>query len=60
MLGREPDQEGFNCWLDQITKGLTQHGVVRWVVANDEFIGRYPYEALAPLNPGDSKKLPGF
>ncbi len=29
VLGRDPDQEGFNYWLGQMNGGLTQHGVVR-------------------------------
>lgn len=60
MLGRTPDQGGFDYWLGQMSSGLTQHGVVRWVVANNEFINRYPYEALAPSNPGDSKNCSDF
>ena len=60
LLGRTPDQGGFDYWLDQMDSGLTQHGVIRWVAANTEFINRYPYEALAPSNPGDSKNCPDF
>jgi hypothetical protein len=29
-------------------------------VANDEFMNRYPYSALPPLNPGDSKNCADF
>jgi hypothetical protein len=47
VLGRAPDQEGFNYWLGQMNGGLTQHGVVRWVVANQEFITNYPFSATA-------------
>ncbi len=44
MLGRTPDPEGFAYWLDLMDTGeLTQHGVARWVVANAEFVSRYPY-----------------
>lgn len=60
MLGRAPDQKGFEYWLGQMAGGLTQHGVVRWVVANAEFIGRYPYGALPPLDPGDSANCGDF
>ncbi len=47
VLGRAPDQEGFDYWLGQMNGGLTQHGVVRWVVANDEFITNYPFTGTA-------------
>ena len=43
VLGRAPDQEGFDYWLGQMNGGLTQHGVVRWVVANQEFVSNYPF-----------------
>lgn len=47
MLDREPDQGGFDYWLAKMESGeLSQHTVVRWVVANAEFIGRYPYGPL--------------
>lgn len=47
MLGRTPDQKGYDYWLGQISSGkLEQFGVVRWVVANDEFIRRYPYSPI--------------
>ncbi len=47
VLGRAPDLEGFHYWLGQMNEGLTQHGVVRWVVANDEFITNYPFTGTA-------------
>lgn len=43
MLGRTPDAGGFNYWLGLMNGGLSQSGVVRWIVANEEFINRYPY-----------------
>ncbi|MEZ5225364.1 MAG: DUF4214 domain-containing protein [Acidimicrobiales bacterium] len=54
MLGRTPDAEGFEYWLGQMNGGLAQHLVVRWVVANDEFIVNYPFAEQAPTNPGDA------
>lgn len=48
MLGRSPDPSGFAYWLDQMANGLSQSGVVRWVVANQEFINNYPYPDLRP------------
>lgn len=46
MLGRAPDPTGYAYWLDQMQNGLSQDGVVRWVVANEEFINNYPYTDL--------------
>ncbi len=44
MLARRPDREGFDYWLQKMESAeLGQHGVVRWIVANDEFFVRYPY-----------------
>ena len=44
MLGRTPDPQGFEYWLNLMDSGeLTQASVVRWVVANAEFVNRYPY-----------------
>lgn len=43
VLDRTPDAEGFEYWLGQMDGGLGQHGVVRWVAANDEFKTRHPY-----------------
>ncbi len=43
VLGRTPDDEGMEYWLGQMKAGLSQSGVVRWVVANPEFINAYPY-----------------
>lgn len=48
VLDRAPDQEGFDYWLGEMNNGLTQHGVVRWVVANTEFTTRYPYTDASP------------
>ncbi len=46
MLGRLPDPAGFEYWRDEMTvRGLPRHLVVRWVVANNEFISRFPYES---------------
>ncbi len=63
VLGRAPDQEGFNYWLGQMDGGLTQPGVVRWVVANQEFITNYPYAGTAiPLKNAllTPAQVPGF
>ncbi len=49
MLGRDPEPGGFNYWLglmERDTKPLHQHEIVRWVVANPEFIGHYPYAPM--------------
>ena len=43
VLGRTPDQAGLDYWTGQLNGGLSQHGVVRWVAANDEFAARYPF-----------------
>ncbi len=43
VLGRTPDPEGIDYWVGELDRGLTQHGVVRWVAANDEFIAAHPY-----------------
>lgn len=43
VLGRTPDDEGMDYWLGQVDGGLSQHGVVRWVAANDEFAATYPF-----------------
>lgn len=47
VLGRAPDPSGFQYWLNQMDLGLSQSGVVRWVVANAEFIGRHPFTGTA-------------
>ncbi len=60
MLDRLPDQDGFNYWLQLMNEGLSQHAVVRWIVANDEFINRFPFTALQPLSPGDSMNCADF
>lgn len=63
VLGRSPDQDGFDYWLGQMNGGLTQPGVVRWVVANEEFITNYPFTGTgvpieeALLSPS---QVPGF
>lgn len=46
VLGRTPDPVGMAYWLDQMANGLSQHGVVRWVAANQEFINRHPFADL--------------
>ncbi len=44
-----PDQAGFDYWLGLVASGTqTRHGVVRWIVANDEFVDRYPYPPIEP------------
>ncbi len=49
MLARLPDPDGFAYWLDLMDSGeLTQYSVVRWVVANQEFVLRYPYAPTRP------------
>lgn len=45
MLDREPDVEGRAYWLSLMDDGLAQFEVVRWVVANTEFIERRPFVA---------------
>ncbi|MEZ5378299.1 MAG: DUF4214 domain-containing protein [Acidimicrobiales bacterium] len=59
ILGRSPDQAGFDYWLGQMNNGLAKHQVVRWIVANDEFIRRAPFTRTSPdlsvvlVAPGD-------
>ncbi len=60
MLGRVADQGGFDYWLGEMNGGLTQYGVARWVVANEEFVLNYPYSPVAPNNPGDTKNCSDF
>ncbi len=60
MLGRAPDAAGLAYWVDQMNRGLTQHGAVRWIVANTEFINRYPFTERVPGNPGDHKECSDF
>ncbi|MEZ5229337.1 MAG: DUF4214 domain-containing protein [Acidimicrobiales bacterium] len=48
VLGRTPDRAGFDYWLGEMNGGLSQHAVVRWVAANDEFKARYPYRRIYP------------
>lgn len=48
VLGRAPDAPGMAYWLKEMSEGLGQHGVVRWVAANEEFILRHPYTDLSP------------
>lgn len=43
MLNRIADPAGRSYWLDQMSGGLAPHLVVRWVVANDEFVGKHPF-----------------
>ena len=52
VLGRQPDQAGYGYWLNLVTSGSnTRHGVVRWIVANDEFVLRHPYMPLERPEP---------
>ncbi len=60
MLGRPGEPAGVAYWLGEMENGLTQSGVVRWIVANDEFITRYPFDPLPPTNPGDTKDCADF
>ncbi len=60
MLGRQPDGEGFDYWLDQMDGGLAQFAVVRWVVANNEFEARFPFAPRTPSNPGDVRDCNDF
>lgn len=60
MLGRVPDQAGFDYWLGQMNDGLSQHGVVRWIVANDEFKLRFPFAPVPPSDPGDAVNCSDF
>jgi len=60
ILGRTADAKGRKYWLDQMANGLSQDGVVRWVVANDEFIRRHPYSPTPPTDPGDTKNCSDF
>ena len=60
MLGRSPDPGGFNYWLDLMDNGLAQFAVVRWIVANEECINLYPFAAIEPTDPGDSKNCSDF
>ncbi len=60
MLGRVADQAGYDYWLGEMNDGLLQFGVVRWVVANDEFVTNYPYSPRTPGNPGDTKNCGDF
>lgn len=53
MLGRVPDEKGFAYWLGEMNNGLSQPGVVRWIVANEEFVQLYPFTPIDPANPGD-------
>ncbi len=47
MLGRVPDIEGFNYWLDLMdNSGLSPQDAVRWVSESQEFKNSYPYEAI--------------
>ncbi len=60
MLGRIPDLPGFQYWLGQMNQGLAQHGVVRWIVANQEFIDNFPFDAVPPPDPGDVRNCADF
>ncbi|MFW2383906.1 MAG: DUF4214 domain-containing protein [Acidimicrobiales bacterium] len=44
VLGRQPDQAGFNYWLGLLNSGqLDRGGVVRWVANDVEFTTSHPY-----------------
>ncbi len=43
VLGRAPDQKGFDYWYQQIQNGLPRHMTVRWVAGSSEFSTRFPY-----------------
>ncbi len=61
MLDRVPDQEGFDYWLGEMDRGLSQDGVVRWIVANAEFKLRYPWSPTAAvIAPGDAVNCVDF
>lgn len=54
VLGRDFDQEGFDYWLNFLhTNELTRGGVVRWISANNEFIGTYPYASNPDIDLGE-------
>lgn len=57
VLGREPDKGGYDYWVAEMHRGLARHEMVRFVVENEEFIRKYPYE---PLHPYDSLRLVGI
>ena len=61
MLGRIPDQAGFDYWLGEMERGLSQDGVVRWIVANTEFEQRFPWNPTAAvIAPGDAVNCVDF
>ncbi len=43
VLGRAPDQGGFDYWNNQIVSGLPRHLTVRWIAQSSEFSNRHPY-----------------
>ena len=43
VLGRTPDNTGFDYWATQMDKGLERHEVVRWIASGGEFSERFPY-----------------
>ncbi|MEZ5375564.1 MAG: DUF4214 domain-containing protein [Acidimicrobiales bacterium] len=43
VLGRAPDQAGFDYWYNEILKGLPRHLTVRWVAGSTEFSNRFAY-----------------
>ncbi len=57
VLGREPDQAGYEYWYRLVVSGeLERHEVVRWIAANQEFIGVHPYPDPVndrPVKPAD-------
>ncbi len=40
VLGRIPDQPGFNYWLDERYRGLSRGGVMTWFTEGQEYITR--------------------
>ncbi len=51
MLGRQPDEDGFQYWKSLMDNGaLDRAQVVRWVSVNAEFENRFPYgpESVVP------------
>ncbi len=43
VLGRAPDQAGFDYWYAEVQGGLARHLAVRWIAGSTEFSNRHPY-----------------
>ncbi len=43
VLGRSPDQAGFDYWYAEVRGGLARHLAVRWIAGSAEFSNRHPY-----------------